>query len=388
LTVANGTWYIGLDCNRLSTLGFQCVSEKTTNVLNADVVVNIIVSTLQVATTSLPAATNGVFYSQQLNASGGQAPYSWSLSPGFTNLPGGLTLTTNGVLSGTPTGFDWFGFSVRVTDNQGATADQLLSLYINPAPLQITTVSLPNGTNAQFYYQQLNATGGQPPYNWYLPGGSMTLPSGLNLSMNGVLSGTPSTNGTFNFSVAVWVNNPYQVATQQLALTIAAAPLQVTTMSPLPNATQNAFYSTPLSASGGQPPYSWSLAAGSASLPPGLSLVTNGVISGTPSSSGAFSFNVRVMDAVLTTADWFLALTVNATNGYPTVTLSGPTQPGSGQFRFSFNTSSGWNYTIQSSANLTTWTSVLTIGGSGAPITFTDPNATANQRFYRVKVEP
>jgi hypothetical protein len=57
------------------------------------------------------------------------------------------------------------------------------------------------------------------------------------------------------------------------------------------------------------------------------------------------------------------------------------------KLRFGFNTSPGWNYTIQSSSNLTSWTSVLTVGGSGESLTFTDPNATANQGFYRVKVE-
>lgn len=388
LNVANGTWYVGLDCNHLTLLGLMCPSEKSTDILNGHAVVNFLVSDLQITTTSLPDATTGVFYNHSLSANGGQAPYTWSLSPGWTNLPYGLTLATNGVLSGTPTGFGSTFFGVRVTDNLGSSADQFLNLNINPAPLQITTTSLPAGTNGWFYYQTLEVTGGLPPYNWYLPGGSMTLPSGLSLSTNGVLAGAPSTNGTFNLSVAVWVNNPYQVATQQLALTIAAAPLQVTTTSPLPDATPGAFYSTTLSAFGGQTPYHWSLAPGSASLPPGLSLGAEGVISGTPSSSGAFSFNVRVMDAALTTVDWFLALTVNATNGYPTVTLGGPTQPGSGQLRFGFNTSPGWNYTIQSSSNLTTWTSVVTLGGSGAPITFTDPNATARQGFYRVKVEP
>ncbi len=389
LNVANGTWFVGLDCNRLTLLGLTCPGGKSTNILNGNVVVNFIVSNLQITTTSLPDAAMGVFYSQSLSASGGQAPYTWSLSPGWTNLPFGLTLATNGVLSGTPTGFGSTFFGVRVTDNQGASADQFLNLNINPAPLAITTTNLPNGTNGQYYDQVLNATGGVPPYNWYLPNGSTALPPGLNLNTNGALYGTPTTNGAFNFSVAVFVNNPYQAVTQQLALTLAPAPLQVTTTSPLPNATQDAFYSIALAASGGLPPYSWSLAPASPSLPPGLSLATNGVISGTPASSGAFSFNVRATDSSLATADWFLSLTVNPGTNPSVIILTSPRRLASGEFRFGFNTTTGLNYTIQYSTTLTSWISIVTFAGSGSPMTITDPNATGGgNRFYRVKAGP
>ncbi len=290
------------------------------------------------------------------------------------------------MLTGTPTGFEWYGFSVRVTDNQGATADQLLSLYINPPPLQITTTSLPEGTNGQFYYQELNATGDESAHNWFAPGGSITLPPGLGLSASGVLSGTPSANGTFDSNVAVYVNNPYRVTTQSLSLTIAGPPLQITTISPLPTATRDSFYSTTLSASGGRPPYSWSLAPSSPSLPSGLSLTTNGVLSGTPSVSGGFWFTARVTGSALATTDGILGLSINNVANSSTVALTAPSQPSPGQFQFTFNTSVGANYTIQSSSDLKTWSSVLTFSGPGVPMTIIDPNATASQRFYRVKI--
>jgi hypothetical protein len=330
----------------------------------------------------------GVPYNQALSASGGQQPYTWSFAPGFTNIGYGLTLSTGGVVSGTPNGFGSAFFGVRVTDNLGATADQFLNLEVNPAPLQITTTTLPPGTNGQYYDQVLQVAGGVPPYNWYLPNGSLTLPPGLNLNpTNGALYGTPTSDGVFNFNVAVYVNNPYQADTQALSLTISGAALQITTTSPLPAATRDHYYNTVLSATGGQPPYTWLLAPGSPSLPPGLTLAANGVLSGSPTATGGFWFNVRVRDSVLATHDWMLAIAINEpiAVGPP---LTGAIQPAPGQFEFSFSTGWGTNYTIQYSSDLQTWTSVLTIGGSGGPLTVIDPNANVRQRFYRLKVAP
>jgi hypothetical protein len=389
LTVAPGTWNVMLSCDYLESLGFVCPNMQMTNVVSADVVVNFIVSTLQVTTTSLADGTNGVYYSQTLAASGGQTPYSWALSPGWTNLPEGLTLTTNGVLSGTPTaGSGSYGFSVRVTDAQSATADQYVTLYLNPGPLQITTTSLSDGTVDQYYYQQVTATGGTYPYSWYLMGGSGGLPPGLNLDTNGVISGTPTTNGLFNFDVVVYGNGPDQSATQSLSLTIAPAPLQVTTGSPLPGATQGAYYNCVLSANGGVSPYVWSLSPYSASLPAGLSLSTNGVLSGTPSVSGTFYFSFRVTDTVLTASDGPFALTINSSGGGPSpVALYGQAFLSNGEFQFSFDAATGTNYTIQYTSTLPgPWTSVLTIVGSGGPVTIIDPNASGPQRFYRLKM--
>jgi hypothetical protein len=329
----------------------------------------------------------GSFYSQSLAASGGQSPYTWSLAPGWTNVPFGLTLGANGVLSGTPDGFGAAFFGVRVTDDLGATADQYFNLNINPAPLQITTTSLPTGTNGQFYAQTLAATGGNPPYNWYLPNGALNFPPGLNFSTNGVLSGTPTTSGVFNFSVAAYVANPYQATTQWLSLTIAALPVDIATASPLPSATRASYYSTTLVATGGQSPYAWTLAPASPSLPAGLELSTSGVLSGTPTVSGEFSFTVRVTDFNSATRDRSLTITISEPAASGT-TLTGAGRPGQGQFQFTFNAGWGTNYTIQYSGDLQTWISVLTIGGAGGPLTVIDPNATANQRFYRVKVGP
>ena len=164
------------------------------------------------------------------------------------------------------------------------------------------------------------------------------------------------------------------------------SPLQVTTTS-LSNATQNAFYSTTLTATGGQPPYTWGLLQGSASLPLGLSLAANGVISGTPISSGTSEFIVEVTDATNAWNYQLLALTVNASSIPQVIVLTAPEQLGTNQFQFGFNSASGVDYTIQYSTNLKTWTSLLEFSGSGGTETIIDPGAGGStQRFYRVVV--
>jgi hypothetical protein len=325
------------------------------NSATADQPLSLIVTLLQVTTTNLPSGTQGVFYSTQLNASGGVQPYDWSLSPGSNPLPSGLSLGSDGTLDGMPNAAGVFNFSVRVTDvNRQSVADRLFSLTINSGspPLQVTTTNLANGTSGVFYSQQLQATGGQAPYSWYLPGGSITLPPGMNLSTSGVLSGTPGATGVFNFQVAVYVNNPYQAATQGLSLTINAAPspLQVTTTS-LANGTLNTFYSQLVNASGGQQPYTWSLAPGSMPLPPGLNLSSGGTISGTPTNSGTFFFNLRVTDALSATADGLLSIyiptpplqitTASLTNAQQGASYSNQLQASGGQMPYSWSLAPG-----------------------------------------------
>ena len=140
MNVGNGTWNISLNCNGgsdsldniLGSGTYQCPDNQPAVINNNNATNNFTVpaGSLQVTTTSLPDGTNGLFYNQQLSASGGQPPYNWSLSPGSASLPPGLSLATNGVLSGTPTNSATFFFSVRVTDFASDTIDQGLTLTV------------------------------------------------------------------------------------------------------------------------------------------------------------------------------------------------------------------------------------------------------------------
>src|ERR1035441_4170355 len=123
-----------------------------------DLTITINPAALGITTSSLPAGTVGVAYSQALGASGGSPPYSWAVASGA--LPAGLSLAAGGTLSGTPGTAGPSSFTVRVTDSASATATAALSLTINPAALGITTSSLPAGTVGVAYSQALAASGG------------------------------------------------------------------------------------------------------------------------------------------------------------------------------------------------------------------------------------
>jgi len=265
-------------------------------------------ATPTIVTNSLPAGTQSTLYNATMAAAGGQTPYSWAISAG--TLPAGLTLAAStGVISGTPASTGTSSFSVRVTDGNTQTNTKALSITIN-LPLAVTTTSLPAGTSNSPYNASVVATGGQTPYSWVISAG--TLPAGLTLGVgSGVISGTPTTIGTSNFTVRVTDANS-QTDTKALSITVNAPNVPVITTTSLPNGTQNAPYSAPpLAATGGQTPYSWVISAGA--LPAGLTLgASTGVISGTPTSTGTSNFTVQVTDTNFQTAIKALSITVSA----------------------------------------------------------------------------
>jgi len=141
----------------------------------------------------------GVAYTKTFLAAGGTTPYTWSVATG--NLPPGLAFSTAGVLSGTPTAYGDYLFSVRVTDASGGTAVANEELYINPAPLAIPYPGIDPGTAGTPYTKTWIATGGYPAYQWSIFSG--VLPPGLSFSNSGVLSGTPTTTGDYQFQMRV-----------------------------------------------------------------------------------------------------------------------------------------------------------------------------------------
>ena len=168
---------------------------------------------------SLPQASISTAYSATLTASGGQAPYTWSLVQG--TLPAGLSLDGgSGMISGTPTASGTSSFTVQVRDSQAnpATAQAMLGLTVLNN-LVVSTSELPSGTSGSAYQATLTASGGTPSYSWSMLSGS--LPPGLNLSSGGVISGTPSAAGAWSFEVQV-DDSSSDTAHATLPLTIAA----------------------------------------------------------------------------------------------------------------------------------------------------------------------
>src|SRR5262249_11791091 len=135
--------------------------------------INPICSPITVAPATLPVGQVGRSYSQTFSATGGTAPYTFSITTG--SLPPGLSLAANGNLSGTPTTAGAFSFRLRATDANGCREDQIYSLTINNACPTITlnpTSSLPSGRIATPYSQAITATGGVAPYTFSLSTGS------------------------------------------------------------------------------------------------------------------------------------------------------------------------------------------------------------------------
>jgi predicted secreted protein len=161
-------------------------------------------SGLQIVYTVPPRGMEGAYYSHTFAAAGGTQPYTWSVTGG--SLPTGLNLArATGDVTGLPTAAGTFTFTLRVTDSSTspATAAGLFSIEILPpgGPLQITTSSLPDGSEGQSYGAFLTAIGGTIPYTWDVTAGS--LPHGLQITdpVRGEISGTPSAAGTYFFSV-------------------------------------------------------------------------------------------------------------------------------------------------------------------------------------------
>jgi large repetitive protein len=157
---------------------------------------------------------------------------------------------------------------------------------------------------------------------WSVPQGSQ-LPQGFSLTQNGVISGVGTTTGVFNFSVQLAnAQFPTVFVTKALTLLITLGPLGINELT-LPSATQNVPYSTALTATGGIPPYTWSI--GTSNLQ-GLSIgSSSGIISGTLAASGSFPVLVTLSDS--TGASVTKSYTLNVGNSVTITTASLPGGP-------------------------------------------------------------
>ncbi len=284
-----------------------------------------ILAAVKIATTSpLPSAAVGSAYSLQLAATGGTPPDTWTAQN--SSLPPGLSLGSSGLLGGTPTTTGTFTFSLTVTDYGGYRDTASFTMIVVPALAITTTTALPDGAAGAPYDAQLAATGGTAPYTWVVFPELGTLPAGVTLdTSSGRLSGTPSAAGNYSFSIRV-TDSGQRSATKAFTISISNA-LTILTKPPLANGTAGSVYQQQLTATGGKPPYTWSISAGA--LPAGLTLgATTGIIGGTPSRAGTFNITVAVNDGQQTaTASFGLNIGVPAVPGLSITVPAGAEKP-------------------------------------------------------------
>jgi hypothetical protein len=232
-------------------------------------------------TSSLFGGIAGVSYSGSISVENASFPVTFTVMSG--QLPPGLMFSGNGTntfvfIAGTPTTPGSYSFTVmgseQLPSGGTVTGSQSFSIQI-ATQLVVTTSALVQGTVGMQYTQQLEATGGTPPYTWTLgtftmpttapsaasrargsvrrsrpaaaPSSSGSLPPGLLLATNGALTGVPTTSGTYSFTV-VATDQQQNAALKQFTVIVSAIAILNRY---LPTAVPMRPYNVDLSASGG-----------------------------------------------------------------------------------------------------------------------------------------
>lgn len=252
-----------------------------------------VVSILTVTSTDLPSGIDNRPYSGSLVAVNGKAPLHWTVP----FVPQGLTFNaTAGSFSGTPTEAVSSDFAVSVTDSssppQSANGGITWFIYGPLEFLQTDLGSIQVGASGGLF--PIYISGGQPPVTSTLLSG--TLPPGMELNSTGdILDGSATQIGNYSIGVRLQDSaSPPQTAQATLTFTITPR-LPVLANATFPGGIVGVPYSWGLAARDGQPPFSWNLRSGS--LPPGLTLDSLGLIKGTPTSAGSYSFFLQVTDS-------------------------------------------------------------------------------------------
>lgn len=243
---------------------------------------------VSITTTSLPSATAGTSYSNPLTATGGKAPYTWTLYSG--SLPTGIAVQSAGTISGTTSQTGSFNITIQVTDSSSPkqTSSKTLTLTVAAAvavSVTPTAVTVASGASTQFTALVTNTS--NLSVTWGASAGT--------ISGSGLYQAPTVTANTTATVTATSVADPTKSATASVTVTPPPPPPVSITTTSLSSATAGTSYSNTLTAIGGTAPYIWTLSSGP--LPTGITLQSAGSISGTTSQTGSFNITVEVTDS-------------------------------------------------------------------------------------------
>lgn len=239
---------------------------------------------------TVPNAPIGQAYNQPLTVTGSTNTFTFAVSSGM--LPTGITLSTGGVLSGTPTVAGSYTFTVTATDNFGCSTSTTYTIVVACPTIVLSPGTLPPGNVGFAYSQTFTVTGSTNTFTYTSTG---ALPPGLTLTTGGILAGTPTTAGTYNFTVTA--TDSYGCTTQT-TYTVIISPCAPLTISPtsLPDDEVNTTYTQNMTQTGGTGTITWSVTG---TLPPGITInPTTGVVSGTSTATGTYTFTIVATDGI------------------------------------------------------------------------------------------
>ena len=265
-------------------------------------------------------ATVNLPFSQSFGAAGVVGAPAFVIASG--SLPAGLNLSSNGTLSGTPTVVGTFPITVKATDaNSCSGTGAAYNLNVACGTIAVGNPSTAVGATGSPFSQSFSASGASGTPAFTLSSG--TLPAGLGLAANGTLSGTPTEMGSFPITVKATDANGCVGTGATYALTIGCGGVTVTNPA-MASGSTHSFFSQTFTAAGTKGPYTFALAGGT--LPAGLTLATDGTLSGTPAAAGVFTIQVKATDAngcFGTSSNYTLTITcAGITIANPPATLS------------------------------------------------------------------
>ncbi|MBB4105838.1 beta strand repeat-containing protein [Allorhizobium borbori] len=267
----------------------RCYQTNTLTPESLSMTVEVVRPNITVGALSQTSVNEGALYSQTLAASGGTGPYTYEVTAG--SIPAGLNLSSDGILSGTPTADGTYMFTITATDSYGSPGSAAYTLFVMDGAPVASTANLTVSANS-------SANPITPTVN-----SSTTYSLSVGNPQHGSASAsgsqifyTPAAGYSGTDSFTYTATNAYGFASQTVTVTVSAPTL---TFSPgagaLTSGTVGTAYSQTLAASGGTAPYTYAVTSGS--LPAGLSLNTStGAISGTPTTAGNASFSITATD--------------------------------------------------------------------------------------------